>query len=238
MSVSPALKRRVAQLRAEYVPPMPIKQAVAIARFETKDWSESKYPFLAEFGEYTHDKVSGEVGPFEVTVWLDPDYDSHIGDDDVTGTFHEFDRRYEDGGRPENGVRCSYGGQNGGQGAYWYVPGNATLELTDYYLKEGRLSRAQIDEAVRAQIQRDMRDDADREYYNVNVTVSFDGEELAQTSLGGIDSLGNASSSAYFRDVAEDLIDEAIEEARLVVPLHADIAQAHADSLRSIVADD
>lgn len=236
MTLSPDVLKRVQQLRARYFPPIGIQQAVLIARAETKDWSDSPYPFLNDFDVYTQDEVSGEVGPFTVEVTMQQDYDSHIGEDDVTGTFYAREYRYSEEIVPENAVACSYAGYNGPRDVKWYVPGNATLQLRDYYIKEGKLGRSQIDDAVRAQIQRDMREDADRSYHGVTVTVLLEDVEMASGALWGIDSLGDDYSASYFREVAADLLDEAIAEAREQLAPVADSLAAKADRIRASLA--
>jgi hypothetical protein len=118
----------------------------------------------------------------------------------------------------------------------WYIPSTSAVELRDYYLKEGRMSRAQIDDIVRASIERDMRDDADRSYYGVIVTVSADGEQLADASLWSIDTI-NGTGANYFREVAADLIEEAVSEAQAGLPQAVSRAEDHAAKIRAAIQE-
>lgn len=238
MTVNESLRRRVTQLRKDSPYPMGIFQAVQIARYEARDWSESEFPFLAKL-QNGSESVTGDVGPFEVHVHIEPDYDSRIGEDDVTGTFHERTRGYygdDEYSKPDpNAVRCSYAGYNGPRDVYWYVPGNATLELRDYYIKEDRKSRALIEDIVRATIKQDMRNDADRAYYGVVVNVFLDGEEMGSASLWGIDTIDSMPAAPYFCDTASELIGEALQQAHDQLPVAAETAATHAAKIRAAI---
>lgn len=228
MAVSESLRRRIKQLRSQSIYPMPLATAVVQARYEAKDWSESEYPFLDDFGSYTKDDVTGEVGPFEVSVNRVPDYDTYLGEDDVTGTFSDQNDR------PDNAIRNVQSGWNG-RGSRWYNLPGYVLDLTDYYVKEGRKSRALIDALVREAAQQSMRDDNERSYFGVVVTVSLDGEELGHASIFGIDSLGEPGESSYFCETAAELIDEALAQAREQLIPAAETATQHAAKIRAAI---
>lgn len=230
MSLPPSVLRRVKQLRSQSIYPMALATAVAIARYEAKDWSESEYPFLADFGAYGKDSVTAEIGPFTVTVRLVPDYDSSLGEDDVTGTFSDQEHQ------PENAIRNSQSGWNG-RGARWYNLPKYVLTLADYYIKEDRKSRALIDALVREAAQTSMRDDNERNFYGVTVTVAIDDDEIAGSALHGIDSLGNPGESSYFCETAAELLGEALDEARAALVPAAETADAHAARIRAAIQE-
>lgn len=166
------------------------------------------HEWLADLTTYS-EKTTGEVEGFTVTASVEYDQDAELGEDDVTGRFVE---KNEDGVCIPNTVSYYSYGQNG-QGYGWYRPSNYDLEYAENEVRALGCSRGMVAELVRARLERAMQEDADRQFYMVRVTVYRQGIELAQAILGWIDYLPD-SGDAYLQRCADELVPEAISEAR------------------------
>lgn len=214
-----SIRRRYNSQRAEG---MPAQVALTIARWLVSD---TRHDFMSDLD--TDKRVTGAVGPFDVEVRVEYDDDSRIGDDDVTGTFSAATKRPG----PE-WVRNSATGWTAGADAMWYRP--CAYALSGQYFVDARnmgMTKSVARDYERACIRRDMTQDADRSYYGVHATVSIDGHEIAGSSLWGIDHIGGESSDRYIRDMGDDQVDEAIEEAWRVVPARIERLAATRDKL-------
>lgn len=200
--------------------PLGVKTALQVARYET---AEPKHEFLSALRWGGHEKVHGEVEGFQVIVEQSYDETSRLGEDDVTGTFSDT---WEEGAIKNEGAD-RYG--NGGD-AKWYIPSNydRTERLKD--LRNLGMSKSVALDAYRACLQEAMRDDQQRTYYLMHVTILLEGEELADDYLGGIDIIDEA---AYLMDVAAEMIDEGIYKAREALPKKIDEVETRLDVLRS-----
>ena len=178
------------------------------------EWARSmnaapKYDFLAEFGEYGIDRVTGTVGPYTVTAEIMLDEDWRLGDDDVSGTFTDD---YDD-----TCVKNITDGING-SGLRWYKPSAYTLDhaMADY--RRAGMSKGVAAQAVRMRVRDEMRQDAERLYSGVTVMVEIDGTELGNASVWGIDTIPSLDPGPYFRETADGLIGEAIDDAKVNLP--------------------
>jgi hypothetical protein len=198
---------RVRKLRKAYI--YPLKAALQQARFET---SAPRYAFLDDMDAYPspYDKpVTGTVKGLTVSVVIADDDESQIGDDDVTGTFTDS--------KEPGAIQNNTNGRNG-QGYKWYAPanyriGDETGEGWRWFHENYGMSRQVAREYIAELIRDDMRQDADRYYLGVVVTVSVDGQKLGSASLWCIDDAGDSNTSRpYLIDTAANLIDEALEE--------------------------
>lgn len=202
------------------------KVALQIVRFDART---PKYDFLEGFNEYGN--VKGQVAGFDVTVRSVYDEDAHLGDDDVTGTFTD---RFEEGCITNTARYYSYA-QNG-QGSKWYKPSNYDLQYAESEVRASGVAKGRFAEALRERLERAMTEDAGRQYFGVLVTVSFDGEELGTASLWGIDVIPDYSTNAYFQETAEELIEEAIDQAKAELSAAAQRALDHASKLAALEA--
>lgn len=186
---------------------LPPEYALSSARYTGAD---SDYPWLADFAGWSayDESAEGIVDGLTVKVYTQPDEDSRLGDDDVTGTFSD---RHEEGAI-RNTIRYHSYGQNG-QGYKWYVPGN--YFFADWTPTRGASKQAAAEERTAA-IKQAMQEDADREYYGVIATVySEDGDELGEASLWGIDIIDTMPSSyAHLRECAAEMVTEAMHQAK------------------------
>lgn len=200
--------RRVRQLRKENpYQPLAMKYAVEQARREKKEY-EGKYEFLNQITNgYGEESASGEVEGFHVRVRVVQDYDSRLGDDDVTGTFsHERDD-------DDMAIKVSISGWGNGDGANWYHPANYRRD-PENMAHEGRgMSRGVRADYLRWLIEQDMRDDYSRNWYGIIAEVEYDGAEIGDSSLWGVDTIDGYDGVSYFREVAEEQIEEALAEA-------------------------
>lgn len=210
--------------RAERAKGIPATNAYAVAKHIH---AEPAHPFLADLG-YGH-TVTGQVGPYEITVKVVIDEDAQLGDDDVTGTFTDRD---EDGC-----VKNTLYGPNG-QRMKYYLPSNYTRENTYNDLRAQGMSKSVARDAYNKRVQAEMYDDAHREYYGVMVTASVAGREVGSASLWGIDSVPGYDVAAYFREVAVDLISEATSEAAERLPTVIAEAENEVAALRSAAEAD
>lgn len=212
----------------------------ALAQVKYARPTTPEYPFLAHLDAYSD--VTGEVEGYTVRVQVMADEHSHLGDDDVTGTFLGRQRPYPDyeyfhpesppeGCIPVGGMN-TYG--TNVEGARWYRPGNddqANAALNAGLDKVAKGLRPQV---LREYLEARMYDDARRVYYGVVVTVSLDGEELATSSLWGIDTVPDSPDSVYFIETAEECISEAIDQAQTEAPAAAERARKRAAKLASL----
>lgn len=196
------------QYRKERANGTPAKVALANAKYVTR---EPAYDFLAELDA---DKaVSGTVGPFTVSVKIVRDEDGRLGDDDVTGTFVDS---YIDG-CVKNTVTPDW--NVNGQGCAYYLPSEHTrTEAYKEFRTRDGMSKGQARQALATRIQAEMYADAHREWFGVAVKVSLNGRELAVASLWGIDSIPDYDPRPYLIETAEELIEEAIDQARTEIP--------------------
>ncbi len=171
--------------------------AMRTARYETK---APAYPWLEAFDQYTH--AYGIVGPFEVKVWCTNDPDGRLGDDDVTG---EFTDTWSEGCVS---TRCS------GREYKWYRPSTYTLKYAMAEYRQAGMSRQDAQRAYDKRVQDEMAEDRERSWWGVIATAYIDGTDVGEASLWGIDETPNYDPARYLRDVAEDLISEAIDYAR------------------------
>jgi hypothetical protein len=193
----------VRKLRKSYV--YPLGSALAAARYEI---AAPRFAFLDDMDAYPSpdDKpITGTVNGMTVTVKLFNDYESNIGEDDVTGTFTDS---YEPGC-----IKSVSYGQNA-NGFEWYKPANCRIDDGwRWYHDNYGMSRQVAREYVAALIRDDMRDDAERYYVGIEVTLSVAGHDIGSASLWGIDNAGDANKArSYLIDTAADLIDEALAE--------------------------
>jgi hypothetical protein len=175
--------------------------------------------FLARLGVMSQSSVSGTVDGFDVTVKLVED-DDQRGEDDVTGRFTDE--------KVPGAVRNRF--RDWGSSYDYYVPSTYTLNGVYAEFRKSGMSKSMARQAVSVRIVSDMKDDADRRYYGVVVSVSLDGVELGQDSLWSIDVIDAAQGDDYLRQVADSqLIPTALDEAREAIP-------AELEKLRSTVA--
>jgi hypothetical protein len=221
--INPATLARVQRLRRiDPFAPMSMATAVSIVRYEVAPVPE-RLSFLEDLD--VSGTVSGTVDGLEVSVTIDADPYSRLGEDDVTGHF-------TDASEP-GAVRNLYPDWTS-QGAY-YVPANYRQNETREEYSARGMSRAVAADAMRAAIVSDMRDDATRAYYDMVVTVSLDGRELATQALGGIDVIDRMDGMPYFREMATDLIDEATQRVFTDAPELIAAARAYADHLEEVL---
>lgn len=201
------LLRRVRRLRKDNpFMPLGMQYAVEQARRETKAW-DGKYPFLSEISNgYGEEKATGEVDGFTVTVKIEPDNDCQLGEDDVTGTFGDSEQ--------DGAIKNTLSGWGNGDGLKYYYPSNYRMDPENFEHEGRGMSRGVRADYQRWLIEQDMSDDYHRQYYGVIAEVEYDGVEVGQSSLWGIDMLDRMDAVPYFREVAEEQIDEALDQAK------------------------
>jgi hypothetical protein len=164
------------------------------------------YPFLRDLD--IDRPTTGTVGPFTVTVQITPDQDAKLGEDDISGWFTDT---YETG--------CIKNTCRDWTTDYeWYRPCNDTLNNLLRYLRQSGMSKGAAQDFYAEQVRREMAIDASRQYFCVDVSVKVAGRGLANASLSWIDVIEGYDPMPYFREVAEDLIPEALGEARDAIP--------------------
>ncbi len=210
-------ERQLRQYRQKRAEGLGAKYALAMVKETAKP---ARYAFLNGFNEYGD--VTGDVDGFTVHVRSTYDEDSRLGDDDVTGTFSD---RYSDGA-----IKNTTNGENG-RGYKWYLPSNYDREYAESEVRASGISKGRVAEVLRERLEQAMTDDAYRNYFGVIVTVSLDGEELADASLWGIDVLPRFDASPYLIETAEDLIGEALDQARANLPIAIARTMTHAERL-------
>lgn len=206
------------------------KGASASAAWRTATYTRSVVPahaFLASLDDSPM-RVSGKIGPFDVSVSVVVDDDARLGDDDVTGTFTDT---YEEG-CVKNTRR------NWGTDYEWYRPSNYTLEYAYDEARKAGMSKSVARAAVAERIRLEMDDDAERQWFGIQATVRIGGEEVGSSSLWGIDSIPGYDAKPYFIEVATEQIDEAIHEARKALPAALQAAEAQVAMIRAAMAED
>lgn len=221
--------RRVRSLhRANPYHPLGIQHAVQIARDEKRE-PPPAYAFLDKV-ENGPCEVTGQIGPLRVRVRVVPDTDSRLGEDDVTGTFTDT----------ESDTTVKNTRRDWGTDYAFYEPSTLRRAQTrEEYTKLG-MSKAVAEDAMRFDIDQDMAADASRTYHGVIVTISVDGHDLAQTSLWSIDTMDTIDGydgRGYVIDVAEELITEALNEAKAARPETVAAAYEHAAKLAAAMND-
>lgn len=160
------------------------------------------------------------------TVTLSIDYDEGMSLADM-GYGRFLDGRGNDAGyqsRPDpdaipNPYRDS---RNVSGGDAWYIPGEAgsVAERAAYHRKAGASKSVALDMAreTLAEELRYVTDDYGPSIYVLTATASRNGIELGSASVGGIEiawsDITRTDGSEYFAEVADDLIPEAIADAR------------------------
>lgn len=166
-----------------------------------------EYDWLASLSAYS-EKAQGTVDGFDITVAVEYDHDSRLGDDDVTGWFVATNVDYVC--IPNTLSYHSY--RQNGQDYKWYHPSNYDLQYAESEVRALGVSRGQVAELVRARLERAMIEDADRQYYGVVVIAYRHGIELGSASCWSID--GGSDPDGYLQECAQDMVSEAIGEAR------------------------
>ncbi len=200
----------------------PATVALSSARFHL---APPAYPWLAGFGpmDCKSAPAHGIIGPFEVRVWCERDDESRLGEDDATGVFTDT---WSEG--------CIPTGGRTGNDYKWYRPSNYTLEHAYDDLRRRGMSKQEARHAYDRQVQEEMAEDRERTWWGVVATVSVGGIEVGQASLWGIDETPSYDPARYLRDVAEEVIAEAIHSAREAIPTTiADTMGAVADLHRA-----
>ncbi len=187
-----------------------------------------RHSFLADL-DTVNSEVSDTIGGLTVKAWVEDDYDLRLGYDDVTGYFtHDPDA--DTVANTARGPR--------GNGYKYYHPSSYTL--TDAYAdyRRGGMSRSVARDAVRARVQREMHEDADRQYYGVVVSARLGDRELARTSLWGIDIGSDDGAAQYLVDTADELTDEVVREAHAAIPGVLASTLAGASALVELLRDE
>lgn len=212
------LLRRVRLIQSRSRHYMPVKQAVLIARHEAAG-APAGYEFLDSLGEFGQPWVEGVINGIDVRVAVERDEDSRIGEDDVTGTFSDT--------WSEGAVK-----NTSGRGSLeWYIPSNDTLANTFNELRRSGMSKSVARERYEEIVRQEMDADRTRTYLGVTVALSLDGEQLAESSLWGIDSPEDDDVTPYLIEVAVDLIGEAMAQAETDAPTLADRLRARAQTI-------
>jgi hypothetical protein len=81
------------------------------------------------------------------------------------------------------------------------------------YRRSG-MSKQEAQHAYDARVQHEMAEDRERQWWGVCVIATVNGTEVGRASLWGIDETPSYDPARYMRDVAAELIDEAIDIAR------------------------
>lgn len=217
--LDPMILRRYRSERAKGTPAV---AAMAIARHAARS---PRYPFLT--GLDLDQTVAGNVGPFAVRVQVQPDEDARLGDDDVTGVFTDT---YTPG-CIRNTVAPDW--HINGQGYRWYRPAKETLSHAYDNHRRAGMSRGAARAAYAAQVVQEMNQDAQRRYVGVVVTVGVAGHRLADESLWWIDCPPDYDNSVYLTEVAEELIDTALDAAHKAIPAVARQVESELAELRS-----
>lgn len=198
--------------------PMPITTAFRVARYENR-LPPTGYEFLGRLNEHPAD-ITETVDDIEIHVRVVLDEDSRIGEDDVTGFFTDD---YTEGCVKNNG------GER--HSLEWYHPANDTLENTYNELRNAGLTKAAARERYDEIVQQEMDTDRERTYLGVIVTLSLDGQELADNSLWSIDAPANNNNVPYLIDVAHELILEGMAQAEQDAPNLAARLRARAETI-------
>lgn len=189
----------LAKYRTERAAGVSPVQAMRVAR-STYD-PVSTYPFLTDLTAFN--SATGEVDGLKVSVRVVPDEDYQLGEDDVTGWFTND--------RDSDVLRNTC--RNWGSDYNWYHPSNYDLQYAGGSDAPKGTSKQVAREWAAERIRTAMREDAYRSAYGVIVTVSLDDVELGSASLWGIDGTDSYDAAPYLREVAEELIPEAMAEA-------------------------
>ena len=216
----------VARYRAERAKGSPAHVALSVARYADRT---PAHPWLAKLDETTD--ATGMIGPLLVRVRVEPDEESRLGDDDVTGTFTDT----ADAWTIPNTVRPDW--DVNGQGYKFYRPCTYTREHALAYHRQMGMSRQVAAETYAEQVRREMHDDAHRRWYGVIVTIAAAGHSLATESLWGIDTVPGYNGQPYFIETAENLIGAAVEAAHTALPGVIATAQAAVVLRQSQVAE-
>lgn len=180
--------------------------AASALQFAKGTSADPKYAFLAKLD--ADSTVKGAIGPFKVKVSVVPDEDGQLGEDDVTGVFTD---EYEEG-CVKNTRR------NWGTDYKYYRPSNYVLTNAYEDFRTAGMSKGVARDAVRELVEEEMGDDASRQYYGIEVTVKVAGKTLGHGSLWNIDTIFGYESAPYFIEVAQDIIEDALREAREAIP--------------------
>lgn len=218
ISIPEATRRAYLAHRAEGMP-----AHIALQWVRSAAQQGQKYPFLAKLN---YMGCKGTVGAFSVEVDIKHDWDARLGEDDVTGVFTD---EYTKGcikARPGSDYK-------------WYRPSNYTLNhaMADY--SAAGMSKGAARQAYAKRVRAEMADDAERTWYGVEVTLTVAGRLVAQESLWGIDVIPSSSydAMAYFRQVASELIDQAMDEARRTIPTELQRIIAQAAALAALLTE-
>lgn len=195
----------------------PAQSALRLARWITTVDRDA----LPDYGA----PVTIERDGFDVTLRLDYDEGIDLSDlgygrflDGVEDWRTGYERRPEPDAIP-NPYRDS---RNVSGGRHWYVPGEAgsLADRFDAYHKAGASRSVALDKA-RASLDAELRtvtDDYGPSVYVLRVTVAREGIDLGYASKGGIEIAWSDTTGTdgreYLAEVAEDIIPEAIEDAR------------------------
>lgn len=205
------LQRRVRAIRSTSVLPMSISRAVRLARYTE---AKPRYDFLSDL-DTAPGKYEGEVEGFTVTVKVVPDEDSRLGEDDVTGHFSDT---------PEDGA-IKNTRRDWNSDYKYYIPSNYDRTELPKDLERYGMSKSVREATYRARIKEAMCEDASLDYLGITVEVELDGISLGSASLWGIAVFHDSVNRASLCDAADELIEEAIEEARECLPeVAADMA--------------
>lgn len=229
---------RIRKMRTEN-PLYRMTDAVSLVRYEDAA-KDSRYKFLNDIPLYFYPDgtplAEGKIlGGIKAKVEIDYDQDCNIGDDDVTGTFTSE----QEPGVIKNTVSYHSQAQNG-QGSEWYRPANCrTGDTVDsggwaWYHKHNGMSKQVAREYNAALIKDDMREDADRTYYDMHVTLTVDHRVIADNWLGGIDFGDGKLARAYAIDTAAEQIRECLAIAQQDIDKKIDAARAHTKHLRKL----
>jgi hypothetical protein len=94
-----------------------------------------------------------------------------------------------------------------------------------------------MEEYRRWLLRNDMWEDAHRSYFGLVVTVEVDEMEVGHASLWAIDTIDTYPARGYLMECAEQLIDEALDEARKSLPKKVKKLRKQAKQLRKAAAD-
>lgn len=179
------------------------------------------YPFLEKL-DIDHN-VTGEIGPFTVTVGVIPDEDAKLGEDDVTGWFTDtYEKGCVKNTRRDHGTDYE-----------WYRPSNDTLKNAYEEYRAQGLSESAAQVKMRERIEQEMDEDADRTYWGVVASVAVNSHELGSASVWSIDSLPGHPLAPYLRELADGLIGEAFADAHKAIPKALDDSEELTEALRA-----
>jgi hypothetical protein len=216
--VDPQFLDRVRRLRTQNsFHPISMRLAVDLVRRE-QPMPSASYAFLSALQDGPS-WACGEVGVLSIDVRVVRDMDARLGDDDVTGTFTDT----------PSATTVPNTCRNWGTDHAFYEPSIYRRQQSrEDYTRLG-MSRSVASDALRADIDQDMADDASRACHGVIVTISIDERELAQTSLWAINTIAGLEGRAYLIETAEELIGEALDQAKTVAPCAATAARTHVE---------